>query len=194
MKRRQVLTALTAAGVSAFAGCSGGGGDGDTTPTETATETTTRTDTATETATRTATDEGTPTGDGTETEGPAPTETATATPTETATATPTPTESAGVTVRIEGFSYNPTRVEVSPGTTVTWTNEGGAPHDVTATTFDGSATDWDFSERLSGGASVEYTFEEPGVYQYYCTIHGRRAVCGAVLVGDVSSPPSMPCE
>jgi plastocyanin len=194
MKRRHVLTALTAAGVSTFAGCSGGGGDGeDPTATDTATETTTP-ETATRTATETSNDGDTSTGEDTPTEGPAPTGTPTATPTETATATPTQTESEGVTVSIEGFSYNPTRAEVSPGTTVTWVNEGGAPHDVTATKFAGKAADWDLSKRLSGGESTEYTFEEPGVYQYYCTIHGRRAVCGAVLVGDVSLSSSMPCE
>jgi plastocyanin len=196
MKRRHVLTALAAAGVSTFAGCSGGGGDeADPTATDTATETTTATpETATRTATETSNGEDTSTEEDTPTEGPAPTGTPTATPTETATVTPTGTESEGVTVRIEGFSYNPTRAEVPPGTTVTWVNEGGAPHDVTATTFVGKAADWDLSERLSGGGSTEYTFEEPGVYQYYCTIHGRRAVCGAVLVGDVSLSSSMPCE
>lgn len=194
MNRRRILTALSAAGAAALAGCSGGGGDGDdgdgtVTDTATATETATPTDTPTPTPTEAGTTDDEPS-----TAGPDPTATATPTPTETATATPTPTESAGLTVRIEGFSYNPTRAEVAPGTTVTWVNEGGAPHDVTATTFDSSATDWDLSERLSGGASTEYTFEEPGIYQYYCTIHGKRAVCGAVLVGDVSLSSSMPCE
>jgi plastocyanin len=189
MNRRRILAAVTSACAAALAGCSGGdGGDGGT---ETGTRTATATPTATPTATSDPTTGATPSGTTTPADATA---TATATPTETATATPTPTESAGDTVRIADFAFSPVRAEVTPGTTVTWTNGDGVPHDVTATTFDDTAADWDLSERLSGGASVEYTFEESGVYQYLCTIHGRRSMCGAVLVGDVSSPPSMPCE
>jgi plastocyanin len=198
MKRRQVLASLAAAGTATFAGCSGGGGDGgdtDATATEATTETATKapppttdpgTDTEPTTGPDTATEETTASGDDTPT--------ATATPTETATSTPTKTESAGTTVEIEGFAYKPTRAKVEPGTTVTWTNEGGGPHDVTATKFVDDAESWDFAKRLPGGGSVQYTFEEPGIYQYYCRIHGKRAVCGAILVGDVSLSSSMPCE
>jgi plastocyanin len=185
VKRRRILAAMATVGGSALAGCSGGG-DGAT-PTATATDTAVPTETATRTGTNT----------------PTPTEADTATATETTTATPaTPTEPPTETatdsdefgVRISNLSFAPVRTAVPPGTTVTWTNGDGVPHDVTATQFSEEGAQWEFSERLSSGARVEYTFEEPGVYQYLCTIHGRRSMCGAVLVGDVSLSSSMPCE
>lgn len=194
MNRRRILAALTAAGAATLAGCSGGGGgDGDeteATTTATRSETVTATSEPTGTSATTATRTATPTGTGTATGTPTPTETTA----RTGTRTPTETSDGSVTVRVADFSFEPVRATVSAGTTVTWVNDDGVSHDVTATAYDDAAADWEFAERLSGGASTEYTFEDPGVYQYLCTIHGRRSMCGAVLVGDVSLPSSMPCE
>ena len=75
-------------------------------------------------------------------------------------------------------------VRIQPGQTVEWTNEGAAPH--TATADDGS---WDSGD-LPPGATFSRTFEEPGIYAYYCRYHGSPGVgmIGTVAVGDVPLP------
>jgi plastocyanin len=54
---------------------------------------------------------------------------------------------------------------VAPGTAVTWSNEDEAVHTVAAN--DGSFD----SGRLALGALFSHTFNEPGTFEYSCTIH-----------------------
>jgi plastocyanin len=72
---------------------------------------------------------------------------------------------ASVDVAIEDFTYAPGNLRVPVGATVTWTNRDSAPH--TATARDKS---WD-TGTLSKGERSSLTFDEPGEYAYYCTIH-----------------------
>jgi predicted lipoprotein with Yx(FWY)xxD motif/plastocyanin len=76
-----------------------------------------------------------------------------------------------VTVSVKNFAFNPKELTVSPGTTVLWHNEDSATHTVTSDTglFDGS---------LPGGADFEFTFNEPGIYPYYCKPHGGAGGVG----------------
>lgn len=69
------------------------------------------------------------------------------------------------TVTIEDYAFARRNLEVPVGATVTWTNVDAAAHD--ATSRDG---DWK-TQRLSGGESETLTFDEPGSYDYYCSIH-----------------------
>jgi len=75
-------------------------------------------------------------------------------------------------------------VRIEPGATVEWTNDGRAPHDVTA---DDDA--W-ASAQLAPGDEFDHTFEEPGVYAYHCSLHGSSGVgmTGVVVVGDEPLP------
>jgi plastocyanin len=68
-------------------------------------------------------------------------------------------------VRIADFDYEPSVLEVTPGTAVKWTNEDSAPHTATDQddTFD--------TDRLDRGESGEITFETTGTYEYICTYH-----------------------
>jgi plastocyanin len=66
-------------------------------------------------------------------------------------------------VRIVDFSFQPTTMIVTPGTTLTWTNEDSAPHTATGSDFD--------TGRLDQGDSGEITFESAGEYDYICTYH-----------------------
>jgi len=68
-------------------------------------------------------------------------------------------------VAIEGFLFQPGNLEVPVGATVTWTNEDSAAHDATSRNGD-----WQ-TERLSEGESDTLTFDRPGEYDYYCSIH-----------------------
>ncbi len=61
--------------------------------------------------------------------------------------------------------YNPNTVTISPGTTVTWVNDDGMAHTVTAT---GGAFD---SGYLESGKRWSYTFKGAGVFEYICSPH-----------------------
>ncbi|HKL30807.1 MAG TPA: plastocyanin/azurin family copper-binding protein [Natrialbaceae archaeon] len=217
--RRTILRRASATGVlGLLAGCTdgglGGGGygpaGGDATDTPTTTESTTAAPTSAEPTETTAEGTSEPMGEGTTTEEPttegstptaesttteptteAPTTTAEPT-TEAPTATPEPVQP--TTVALQGFAFDPVRASIEPGGTVRWVNEDAAGHDVTSAQFHDAAESWSLSETLSGGASVSHTFESAGVYEYYCTIHGRSSMCGVILVGDASLSNTLPCE
>jgi len=95
-----------------------------------------------------------------------------------------PTEEAAapmsVEVVMEGNTFQPGEVTVAVGGTVTWINEDSVGHTVTAGTR-GSPTGA-FDESVGAGDSFSYTFEEPGVVEYYCSIH--PGMDGTVIVGE----------
>jgi plastocyanin len=68
-------------------------------------------------------------------------------------------------VVIADFRFVRDTTTVSAGTTVTWENADAAGHTVTAS--DGSFD----SGRLEPGDTFEHTFDEPGEYAYFCSIH-----------------------
>lgn len=78
------------------------------------------------------------------------------------TTTAGPTDEASIT--IENFSFTGART-VAVGTMVTVTNQDGVSHTWT------SKDDVWSSGGISGGESFEFTFEEPGEYEYFCSIH-----------------------
>jgi len=68
-------------------------------------------------------------------------------------------------VRIDSFRFEPTTLNVTPGTVIVWTNGDGAPH--TATARDDSFD----TGRLDEGESGEVTFDRPGTFEYVCDFH-----------------------
>jgi len=79
------------------------------------------------------------------------------------------------------FAFAPAAVHVDNGATVQWewTGEGGG-HNVVAEdeTFNSGST------VAEAGVHFEYTFEEDGVYQYFCNPHKGQGMKGAVVVGS----------
>ncbi len=94
------------------------------------------------------------------------------------------TAPANAGISITGFSFVPTSVVA--GTTVTWTNNSGVPHNVTSTT-DGYGF---ASGNFGPGGSYGYTFVRPGTYTYTCTIHpgmnGVLTVTGSSSASQVT--------
>jgi YVTN family beta-propeller protein len=76
-------------------------------------------------------------------------------------------------VTINGFAFMPSRLEVSPGATVTWINDDGAPHSIAVK--NGAASD-----ALMPGSNYSAKFERPGDYDYVCSIHPYMA--GKIVV------------
>jgi plastocyanin len=78
-------------------------------------------------------------------------------------------------VEVVDNQFNPSSIQVAPGTTVTWTwGSNATAHNVTF--GDGVA-----SSQLQGtGASYSRTFAAAGTFSYTCTLHG--GMNGSVLV------------
>jgi plastocyanin len=99
------------------------------------------------------------------------------------------------------LAFDPERIRVESGTTVTWENVGAVGHTVTAYDdgipdgadyfasggFDSqqAATDG-YSDGMGGnvpeGESYEHTFETTGTYEYYCIPHEMNGMVGYVKV------------
>ena len=78
-----------------------------------------------------------------------------------------PQSQAGSSVTVKLFQYQPGRIQVKAGTTVTWINADDAYHTVTAEKKDSG-----FDAPLDGkGKSFSYRFSHPGTYIYYCDRH-----------------------
>jgi len=80
-------------------------------------------------------------------------------------ATPTVIDDLAVTIEIDGFRYRPPNLSVPVGATVTWVNRDKAPHHQEA-----RDKTWKTNLLQRDEESV-ITFDEPGTWEYYCTIH-----------------------
>jgi len=76
--------------------------------------------------------------------------------------------------------YMPLNLEISAGTTVTWTNDDSVPHTVQSQDEFGNVIALFNSAPLNTGDKFEFTFEEAGVYNYFCSFHPWRV--GVVTV------------
>jgi plastocyanin len=75
-------------------------------------------------------------------------------------------------------AYQPNPVQVSVGTTVTWTNNDAQPH--TVTSGENATPDGTFdSGIMAPGATFDFSFTEAGDYPYFCMLHPN-------MVGTVS--------
>ena len=107
------------------------------------------------------------------------------------TAAPPPLSGPNATVWDTGFcsntgscGYSPVTKTVTPATSLTWTNTGGQPHTASECTASdtsnacpngaGSNTSGSRafdSGSLGKGQAFTYTFNAPGTFYYFCTIH-----------------------
>ncbi len=72
---------------------------------------------------------------------------------------------ADATAKIDNFTFEPDKLTVKAGTTVTWINEDDIPHTVVA-------TDRAFrSKALDTDDKFSFTFTTPGSYEYFCSLH-----------------------
>lgn len=80
-------------------------------------------------------------------------------------------------------AYSPNPIEANVGDTVVWTNKDTTIHTVTS----GNATDGpdglfgaENSDLVFANQKFQYTFDEAGEYDYYCTLHPQMV--GKVVV------------
>ena len=75
-------------------------------------------------------------------------------------------------INIQNFSFSPAELSVEAGTTVKWTNNDSAPHQISGTGFG--------SQSLGQGESYTFTFDQAGTFDYHCAIH--PSMTGKVIV------------
>ena len=80
------------------------------------------------------------------------------------------------TVTISNFAFSPAILEVAPGAKVTWANSDEEPH--TVTSADAGATFK--SAALDTNDKFSFTFDKPGTYKYFCSIHPHMV--GTIVV------------
>ena len=99
---------------------------------------------------------------------------------------PVPSAPATASIHLAGARFAPASATVAVGGTVTWTNDDGAKHTVTAdnATFD--------SGTLNAGATFVHTFTAAGTYAYGCDFHGNMRGTIIVLAAGTTTPPPAP--
>ncbi len=78
-----------------------------------------------------------------------------------------------VALDIQDNAFSQRVVVVSPGTVVTWTNQGRNEHNVTPVVKDSFAK-IPTASLATKGASASVTFADAGEYAYFCSLHGTR--------------------
>ena len=73
----------------------------------------------------------------------------------------------------KSYRFDPTKIEVEAGQTVTWMNEDNFTHTVRV---EGQA-----DHKVGRGDSVAIRFDKPGTYNYTCTLHSND-MSGEVIV------------
>ena len=102
----------------------------------------------------------------------------------TATSFVAPARAEDMSVKIDNFTFNPPRVTVKAGTTVSWTNGDDIPHTVT------SSAKLFKSKVLDTDDKYSFTFATPGVYEYFCSLHPHMT--GAIVVEATTGSSAAP--
>jgi len=83
-------------------------------------------------------------------------------------------------VHLRLLSFTPDMLEVDAGTTVAWVDDNPIAHTITSGTYEvgadglrtGETPDGTFDGKVgTTGDAFSFTFDQPGTYTYYCSIH-----------------------
>ncbi len=91
---------------------------------------------------------------------------------------------AGAQVSIANFAFEPTQTTIAPGQRVTWTNDDGAPHGLVFK--DGKPG----KDLLLPGQRFSRSYDQPGSYDYICSVHAYMAGRVVVVQGQPTAPSS----
>jgi plastocyanin len=92
-------------------------------------------------------------------------------------------QDADVTVAMQGVSFAPPTVHITPGQTVLWVNDSPLAHTVTS---DDGLFD---SDMVDPGGTFTWTADAAGEYQYFCQPHGSAGLKG--MAGKIIVDTSM---
>jgi plastocyanin len=71
------------------------------------------------------------------------------------------------TITIDNFSFMPAPITIPVGTTITWINRDDVPHTIVSDDQQFKSKALDTDEKFS------HTFDKPGTYSYFCSIHPK---------------------
>lgn len=74
---------------------------------------------------------------------------------------------ATIEVSIDNFMFTPMELTIAPGTQVTWINKDDVPHTVVSVDHKFKSNALDTDEKFS------FTFQDPGTYEYFCSVHPK---------------------
>jgi plastocyanin len=80
------------------------------------------------------------------------------------------------------FYYEPRKLTVKSGDTVTWINEQDDTHNVMAEAIPKTAEPFEGPLLDKTGGKWSYTFTKPGTYRYHCHPHAQNGMVGTVIV------------
>ena len=83
-----------------------------------------------------------------------------------------PVRSTEVTM-VKSYRFDPEKIEIDAGQSVTWTNDDNFTHTV--------EVEGQGDHKVGRGESVSIRFDEPGTYDYVCTLHSHD-MRGTVIV------------
>ncbi|MBN8735677.1 MAG: cupredoxin family copper-binding protein [Xanthomonadales bacterium] len=78
-------------------------------------------------------------------------------------------------VAVTMFKFQPAKLQIPAGATVTWTNHDEEPHTVTS-----AGDGFKSSPALDTGDHYSAVFTRPGTYAYYCSVHPQMT--GTIVV------------
>jgi plastocyanin len=73
------------------------------------------------------------------------------------------------TVNIKGFAFSPATLTVAKGTKVTFSNQDSTTHTITSGA--NRTKDGKFDQQVTGSNETTITFDTPGTFEYFCSIH-----------------------
>ena len=84
----------------------------------------------------------------------------------------TPVKTTAVSMA-KSYRFDPKKIDIKAGSTVTWTNNDNFTHTV--------KVDGQDDHKVDRGHSVSIRFDKPGTYDYVCTLHSHD-MHGTVIV------------
>jgi len=77
-------------------------------------------------------------------------------------------------VNIDNFMFTPMELTIAPGAQVTWVNKDDVPHTIVSVDHKFKSKALDTDEKFS------FTFQDPGTYEYFCSVHPKMT--GKIIV------------
>ncbi len=79
-------------------------------------------------------------------------------------------------------AFEPRKLTIKSGDTVTWVNTGDRKHDVMAESIPLNAEVFSSPMLKNAGDKWSYTFTKSGTYRYHCHPHERQGMMGTIIV------------
>jgi plastocyanin len=84
------------------------------------------------------------------------------------------------------YYFEPRKLTIQPGETVTWVNTQDELHNVMAESIPKTAEAFTSPDLEKKDQKWSYNFKQPGTYRYHCHPHKENGMSGTIIVGKAS--------